>query len=379
MSELYLSAIFRKLRPPYILPVKVAYGFSATEPTNFGLTLEIPDGSPLVACGDGTVDLISQLGGKWRNESGGVVRSIAIRIDHGRGVKTWVHGLATVTCGYGPITRGAQIGTALGPHVFLSLEHNGKLQDPTSINSTFTIQDGFLNYGKGQKIRQAPDVITTVFSNIASLIGSGIRYFFPPTPQQVLFNLDFNGQGTKSGAAVVGAYGDVWNQIAPLDFAPVSSNGYYGYTCYGGTVYPADPGFFLVDYRGTRTKVYFERLLLTANAGISSFFDPMLSSWVGGYNGVTPRVNSFGLRNLPGGEYSVYVYSNGGVTSDTTTVYVSADNDTPTSQVLTPTVSPSFIEGANYVVFDLTVANRGKITITTYGYIAGVQIIRTAV
>ena len=378
MSELFLSAILRKLRPPYALPVKVAFGFSAVEPKNYGLTLAISDGAPLVCPGDGSVDLIANLGGKWRNDSGGIIRSNAVRIDHGKGIKTWVQGLTTITCGYGPITRGVQIGTAQGPNVFFSVEHNGVFQDPAFINPTFGIQDGYLNFGKARMIRQAPDIITKTFTNIASLIGSGVRYFFPPVPQQVLVSIDFNGQGNKNGAAVVGSTGDVWHTVQPLDFEPTASSGYYGY-CYGGTSFPADLGFFLNDYRGSSTKVFFERLLLTAASGISSFFDPMLSSWVGGYSGVTPLINGFSIRTLPRGTYDVYAYSNGGVTSDPTTVYFSADAGLPVPQTATPTLTTNWVEGGNYLKSTLTVVDRGSITLMAYGYLAGVQVLRTAV
>lgn len=379
MSELFLSAILRKLRPPYAQPARVIYGFSATEPANYGLTLEIPDGAPLVAPGDGVVDTIALLGGKWRNDTG-VVRTRAIRIDHGKGVKTWVHGVASVAAAYGPVTRGSLLGTAQGPQVFFGIEQNGVFQDPTHVNSTFGIQDDFLNYGKARLVRQAPDVITNTFTDIVSLLASGVRYFFPPAPQQVLFNLDFNGQNTKTGPAAAGAEGDTWYIVAPLDFTPTPSTGYYGYgNCPGGTSFPAPQGFFLNDYRGVATKVFFERILLTANSGVSAFFDPMLSSWVGGYSGITPLVNGFSLRNLPSGTYDVYAYTNGGVTTDTTTVYFSADDGVPTPQVATPTVATAWIEGSNYLKDTLTVQNRGRITLMVYGYLAGVQVIRTSV
>ena len=374
MSELFLSTIFRRLRPPYTLPAKVVYGFSATEPVNYGLTLEVPTGAPLIAAGDGLVDLISLIGGKWRSAAGTIIRSTAVRIDHGKGVKTWVHGLATIGCGYGPITRGTQIGTAQGPCIFFGVEHNGKLQNPAIINPNFGIQDGFLNQGKQRLVRQAPDTITKVFSDIHSLIGSGVRYFFPPFPQQVLFNLDFNGNGTKSGAAVMGSASDVWQVVNPLDFAPLPMPGYYN--CYGGTFFPAEQGFFINDYSGARSVVYFERHVLTASSGTNSFFDPMLSTWVGGS---PPILNSFSIRNLPGGVYSVYVYTNGGTTSEASTIFAAADFSVPISQTATPVALPQWIEGGNYVKFSLTVSNRGSVTIAVYGYLAGLQALRTAV
>lgn len=379
MSELFLSAILRKLRPPYPLPARVVYGFSATEPVNYGVTLEIPDGDPLVASGDGVVDLISNLGGRWRNDSDTLIRAMAVRIDHGKGVKTWIHGLGTITCGYGPITRGQQVGTAQGPRVFFGIEQSGKLQDPTHVSAAFAIQDGFLNFGKARMVRQAPDVITGALTSIVSFFAAGIRYFFPPVPSQVLFNLDFNGQNAKIGAAVAGAEGDAWNAIEAIDFTPSGSSGYgYGY-CPGGTVFPAPMGYFLNDYRGQPSKVFFERLALTGSSGISPFFDPMLSAWVGGYSGMTPLVNSFSIRNLPGGSYTIYVYANGGLTAAGSSVYYSADSGAPSGQNIMTTVATDWVEGGNYMASTLVVQNRGKINITVYGYLSGVQILRVAV
>ncbi len=379
MSELHLSAILRKLRPPCLNPVRVVYGFSRQEPLNYGLTLSVDEGTPLIAPGDGVVDVISLIGGKWRSDLG-AVRLTGVRIDHGRGLKTWVHGIGTPTTNYGPITRGQQLGLAGSTQVFFGVEHNGVFQDPTHINPSFTIQDGFLNYGKSSKIRQAPDLVTTIFTDISSIFASGIRYFFPPTPTKVQFNLDFNGQGTKFGPAVAGSDGDLWQPISPMDFwpIPVSPGYYYGF-CAGGFTFQGPQGFFLNDYQGAPTKVYFERIMLTAASGISPFFDPMLSSWVGGYSGMSALVNAFAIRNLPAGVYDVYVYTNGGVTADPTTVYFSADDGTPTPQTATPTVVADWVQGGNYLHATLTVQSRGKITILTYGYLAGVQVIRASV
>ena len=379
MSQLHLSSILRKLRPPCVDPVRVVYRFSRQEPANYGLTLSLDVGTPLIAPGDGVVDLIASIGGKWRSDLG-TRRMTAVRIDHGLGLKTWLHGIGTINARYGPITRGELLGLAGISQIFFAVEQNGVLQDPTHINPAFGVQDGFLNYGKTSKIRQAPDIITTVFSDISSMLASGIRYFFPPTPGMVQFNLDFNGQGTKTGSAVVGAEGDQWQPILPLDFAPipVSPGSSYGF-CAGGMTFPAAQGFFLDDYQGRSSKVYFERILLTAAAGVSPFFDQMLSSWVGGYSGAVALVNAFSIRNLPSGAYDVYAYTNGGATTDQTTVYFSADEGTPVPQTATPTVTADWVDGGNYLHAALTVEHRGKITILAYGYLAGIQVIRALI
>jgi hypothetical protein len=366
-------SILKRLRPPYTQPVKVAYGFSRSAPTNYGLTLAIPAGQPLVSPGDGTVELITVMGAKWRNDLG-LVRSLAVRIDHGSGVKTYIHGLSQVAVHYGPITRGTLLGLAAQDQVFFGVEYDGALQDPTHINRYFGLMDGDLGYQKASKLHQAPDLITTAVSLIESLLWQGIRYFIPPTPVPVLFNLDFNGAGDKSGAAVVGSPGDVWNAIPAMDFGALTNY----YNCYGGVKFPSSQGFFLNDLNGQATKVWFQRGVLTAAAGQTPFFDPMLSTWVGGYTGITPLVNSFTLRNLPAGTYDLYVYANGGATNDSSTFYSSVDSAPPSIKTATPTLTAEWVEDANYVHFDsLAVPAKGSVTVAVYGYLAGLQLIRT--
>lgn len=373
-------AILRKLRPPHTQPVKVVYTFSRAEPANWGLTLAVGKGVPLVAPGDGTVDQIAYLEAKWRNDIG-LVRCLGIRIDHGQGVKTWVHGFDVPATGYGPVKRGQLLGYATQDQIFFGVEYNGTLQDPTHVNQHFGLMDGWLGYQKETKLRQAPDLLTTALTLIQSYLWQGIRYFFPPVPVPVLFNLNFNGHHDKTGPAQIGAQGDVWNDIPAIDFAPVGY-GYYGYIlyygyCYGGVHFPAGLGFFLNDFRGVATKVYYERGLLTSAAGDTPFFDPMLSSWVGGYNGATPLLNSFTVRNLPAGVYDLYLYSNGGATSDQTTFYVSVNYGVPQTKTITPTGVNAWVEDENYAKFgSLTIPSRGAITVSAYGYLAGLQLQR---
>jgi hypothetical protein len=340
------------------------------------LTLAIPAGQSIVAPGDGTVDLITVLGAKWRNDLG-LVRSLAVRIDHGCGIKTYVHGLSRVAARYGPITRGALLGTTAQNQVFFGVEYNGVLQDPTHINKYFGVMDGAISYQKERKLHQAPDLLTTAVSLIESLLWQGIRYFIPPAPVPVLFDLDFNGSGNKNGPAVVGTSGDVWHVVPALDFSPLSNSGYYSYYCYGGVLFPATQGFFLNNFNGQATKVWFERGILSAAAGQTAFFDSMLSSWVGGYNGITPRLNSFSLRNLPSGTYDLYLYANGGATADDTAFYCSVNHAVPTVKVATPTATAAWVEDANYVKFgNLVLPAKSSITVSAYGYLAGLQLQR---
>lgn len=371
--------VLKQLRSPYVHPARIAYSFSRTLPTNYGLTLEVTAGQPLIAAGDGNVDFIKVLGARWRNDLG-IVRSLAVRIDHGCGVKTWIHGFSHTVAALGPVQRGALLGYSGQDQIFFGLEIEGNLVDPTHANRHLGFMDGFLGYEKATNLHQAPDIVTTTVSLIRSLLWQGVRYFIPPVHVPVRFNLDFNGQGGKSGAAVAGSAMDVWHIVPALDFSPLGTCGYGGYggNCCGGLVFLGGAqGFFLSDFRGAATKVYFERGLLTSAAGVSAFFDPMLSSWVGGYAGATPYVNSFTLRNLPGGTYDLYVYTNGGITADSTTVYCSVNGAIATVKVATPTSASAWVEDENYVAYpSLSVPSKGNIAITVYGYLSGLQLVR---
>lgn len=375
MNELEHSAVLRKLRPPYGQAAQVLYSFSATPPVNLGLTLGVPIGAPLMAAGDGVVDLISPVGARWKNTLG-PSRMNAVRIDHGRGIKTWVHGLGAINVGYGPVTRGQVLGLAALGQVFFGFEQDGKLLNPIRINPHFAIQDGYLSPAEQQALRPAPDLVTRTLTTIASLLGTGITYLLPGAPDAVRFNLDFNGDGTKTGAAVTGVAGDRWQSIFPLDFA-----GTVGYAvCPGSQQFPAAQGLFLEDYAGRSTRVYLQRTTLTAAAGSGTFFDPMLCTWMGGYTGLVPKLNSFTIRNLPRGTYRLYVYANGGPSSPaTTTVYCAVDGGAPTNQAMVPTATLAWLANENYVKFDgLVVANKGQVSVSVYGYLAGLQLERTS-
>ena len=371
------TAVLHKLRPPYTQPVKVVYAFSRTEPANWGHVLAVGKGQPLVAAGDGVVDKIDYLESKWHTDAG-VVRCLAIRIDHGSGIKTWLHGFATSLVGHGPVTRGQLLGYACQDRVFFGVESAGQLQDPASINQHFGLLDGWLNYQKGANLRQAPDVLERTRTTVRSLLWKGLRHFVPARPTPVRFNLDFNGGNDKAGSAVVGAFKDVWQSIPALDYAPVYNYyGTYNDYCADGALHQGKMGFFLHDYRGTQTKVYFERGVMTSAAGHSDFFDPMLSSWVGGYTGIIPVLNSFTIRNLPSGTYALYLYSNGGTTTDVTTFYVSVNHGSYQAKTCVPTTTAAWEENENYAKFSpLAVPTAGDISVVAHGYLAGLQLDR---
>jgi len=349
--------------------MQVVYPYSALDPVNHGYTVAIPAGSPVVAAGDGQVDMVSIVTASWRNDLG-ITATTLVRIDHGLGIKTYFHGLVP-SVNFGAITRGQLIGYTNYDQSFFGVELNGDLKDPASINPAFTIQDGALNAARQGLVRQAPDIVTRTVTNVSQRLLTGVRYFFPPVPSAVRFNLDFNGQGTKSGPAVVGGAADLWLPVAPLAFAPTIVVG----ACAGGETFPAPMGFFLSDYSGTASRVFFQRLNLVSNSGIALLFDPMLSSWVGGFSGLTALVNGFNIRNLPSGTYDLYVYGADSAGTHTTNVYVSVNNGPPTlKSYLGP--GSSFVENTNYVHYTLTVPNKGLINVVVYGFLAGLQLQR---
>lgn len=367
----------RKLRPPSLEPVRVIFPFQRESPPNYGYTLEIETGRPVVAPGDGVVDLVVSAAPGWRYRKAATRRTTAVRIDHGLAVKTYVHGVTPAVTKGAQVTRGQLLGYATSGEVFFAIEVAGSMLNPAAVNGFFTPRDGTIFYQQANFIRQAPTVIRQTVTADRMLLYAENCYFLPGTVAPVRFNLNFNGANDKSGAAVIGTDTDVWQDVAPVFFG---ITGYSAFCGYSATLFSAEQGFFLNDYRGQKTKVYFERGSLTSNAGTTAFFDPMLSSWIGGYSGMTPLENTFTIRNLPGGTYRLYLYANGGTTADASTFYVQVDAGSPVPQTNAPTVVTDWVEGENYALYDgLVVLNHGRIEVRVYGYLSGLQLERTAV
>jgi hypothetical protein len=323
------------------------------------------------------VDLASSAAPGWRYRNPATRRTTAVRIDHGLGVKTYVHGVIPALTLGAKVTRGQLLGHSASGEVFFAIEVAGSMLNPAAVNGFFVPRDGAIFYEQANFIRQAPTTIRQTATADRMLLYSGQQYILPGEVAAVRFNLNFNGSNDKSGAAVAGVDADVWQDVAPVFFG---ITGYSNFCAYTATLFSAEQGFFLNDYRGQKTKVYFERGSLTSNAGTSAFFDPMLSSWIGGYSGMTPLENTFTLRNLPGGTYRLYLYANGGTTTDPSTFYVAVDGGSPVPQTNAPTLATDWVENENYVRFDsLAVSNHGRIEVRVYGYLSGLQLERTAV
>lgn len=143
-------------------------------------------------------------------------------------------------------------------------------------------------------------------------------------------------------------------------------------------VYSADPVLPLRDSTGARSVIRLERVdPLTADAGVGSSFDQMLSTWVGGLDEMAvPITNGFRLLNIPSGTYDLYLYA-GEAVGDTTDFYLSVNGLPYSLQSATPTGSTNFVEGDNYVVFDNLVLSVGStLDIRVLGCLAGLQLKR---
>jgi hypothetical protein len=213
------AGVLRRLRSPCTSAVPILYGFS--QGVNMGHTLIVSVGQSVVAPGAGLVTRVRQVPARWRTPSGSYhehAASYMIIIDHGHGIRTVLHGLNTVSVrGSQLVTRGALLGTTVSTELWFGVQIQGKYQDPGQINRHFGPKDGHLVFGQGGYLPAAPNILA---QNVASAgtvqYANGARYF-PSLP--VLVNVDFNGQGSKTGRAAVGLSStDYWNSYRPVVF-----------------------------------------------------------------------------------------------------------------------------------------------------------------
>lgn len=372
--------VLRALRPPTLKATQVVFPFQRNEPKNLGLTLGVNAGDALVAPGDGVVDLAQSGTPGWRFRDAATGRSKAVRIDHGFGVKSYVHGLQPSVVKGSRVTRGQQIGTAVGTEVWFAVELSRSMLNPSAVNDYFAPRDGTIFPGQAGYIRQAPTVIKQTATTIRSAVEAGVRYFFSGTAQPILFNVAFNGSGAKSGLAVVGYEDtDYWNVYDPVEFIVTGTACDYSYGggSYIGSYYNSSPMAQLKDYREENAKVFLERIApLSVYAGTAVSWDDLLASWIGGYAGMVPYVNVFKLRGLPRGSYDIYLYADQGTYPDSSYFQVDVDGATQTGNT-SPSGASSWIEDDNFVKFSLSLGARSVVEITATGYLSGLQIIRT--
>lgn len=143
-------------------------------------------------------------------------------------------------------------------------------------------------------------------------------------------------------------------------------------------IYSADPVIPLRDHKGAKSVVRLERVdPLTVDAGSGSSFDDMLSTWVGGLDGLSvPILNGFRLLDIPQGKYHLYLYAGESV-GDDTDFYLSKNGLPYELKTASPTGSLTFVEDDNYVVFEDLVLHRGStLDIRVLGFLAGLQLRR---
>ncbi len=366
--------------------MRIVYPYQREVPRNYGYTLAVEPGEPVVAPGDGTVHSIKVTAPGWRFQQAANRRSTVLCIDHGYGVKTYLAGLSALSAVSGSVLRGDVLGYSAAGEIFFAIEIDHSMANPAAINPFFEPRDGSIFWEQPNFMAQAPTVVRRLVTTVQNLLYSGLSYFIPETPTSILFNIAFNGDGSKTGMAVVGnGDDDYWNSYDPVDFFVTGSACYYVY--YSAYAWHTTLGHYfnlplllpLKDYRQRAAKVFLERVPpLSAFGGSGSSWDSMMARWIGGYSGATPFVNTFRLRGLPAGSYTLYLYAEQGTLPEVSYFQVTVGGTTLTGNT-NPTGATSFLQDDNYVAFDVSLGYRSVVEFTSSGYLSGLQIWRNAV
>lgn len=145
------------------------------------------------------------------------------------------------------------------------------------------------------------------------------------------------------------------------------------------STFSADPVLRLYDYAGGLSPAILERVApIAATASGSVSWDNMLKTWVGGYSGTTPTDSIFRIRNIPAGDYDLYLYASHGTYPVASVFYVGIGTNEPTmAQYNHPNGTVAvFSEGTNYVKYELTIPSTGYFTFRVLGYLSGLQLQR---
>ena len=374
------AKVLARLRSPSARRAYLLFGFAREGFTNRGYTLRLAAGEAAVACGAGVVYSVIQKSADWQHSAGDLDSffPFEVIIDHGQDIFSTVAGMQSTLLQVGvPIARGDLMGPLVTDECFFSLRVSSVTVNPVDINRHFVAMTEQQVPGQGHKLRFGPDAIArSLAEGVVSLVYGGIRYFQDISLNSpFLTNIDFNGAGNKTGLAATGlTTGDFWNVYSAGSFAVTSSggSGYYYYCT--GTTYSRNPQVFLYNHLNEKTAVRLERVAsASGTGGSSSQFDPMLSTWIGA-NGGTPEENFFAIKGLPAGNYDLYLYANEGASS---TFYVAVDNGTPAIKSTSSTGTAAFIADANYVKFSVSVGSSSSVSVKAYGYLAGLQLMRT--
>lgn len=368
-----LQKLLDSFRPPFTRSAKLLYPFDTALFANVGITVQVPANESAVAIGNGRVVRVVTEAPTYYTTS--ISTSVvSVTLDHGYGVISKVSGLASANVRENQnVGRGALLGPVQSNQMSLAIRINGSSVNPVAINPTFKLVNGTEVVGQTGKIRFAPDVNArdTSLGSAATLTG-GKRYFSGSNTIRV--NVNVNGENpVKTGQAYVGvSASDYWNIYDPLDFTSSPTPCVTASATTYGTVYSAQPWLTLKDYQKLASPIRLQRVTpLVSTAGFLDAFDPMLQTYAGG-----PSVsNTFNFRNVPAGNYVLYVYGYA-TSAGTTNVYAAANSDTPVLKTLTHgAVLNTFSEYGNFVKYPLTVGGSGKISLSTYGYLSGIQLV----
>lgn len=370
-----------KLRPPFARPGQLLFTYTNDGLTNYGITVSLPAGEPAVSPGVGVVKEIYRAFPAWQTSDALVLSTASTHVvlDHGNSVITTVGGLsaAQVTVGQ-TVLRGDLLGGLLGSQMYFSVTVGSKTVNPMALSSHWQMQNSNVVTGQGGNIRFAPDRLLRDFSNnVSVLLNNGRHYFnnltgFAP----LLINVDFNGDGSKTGAGVVGTVGDYWNVYAPVNFNATLASGCTNYT-FSYYAFSAEVVLSLQAAGACASSVLLERVApLFSAAGSGTSWDSMLKTWIGGYLGPVPYENTFKLRGLPAGNYNLYLYADRGSAPAASTFYAAVNAGTPTALANTPFATTVYTQNCNYVVYNFSVPLGGSITFKAVGYLSGLQLQR---
>ena len=375
--------VLRKLRPPFARSAQLLFAYRLDASAYNGITVGMPAGEPAVAAGAGTVKEIFSAQRVWPSTDPVLTDASTqhVLIDHGGSVTSLIGGLGSVSVGLGQkVARGDVIGTPLGSQLFFSIYVGRKTVNPATISSHWQPQNGNEVVGQGGFIRFSPDhIVRDLSGSVAVTLTNGIRYFtnlFSP-PAQRLLNIAFNGNGSKTGAAATGSAGDFWNVYVPVDFNATVAAGcnFYSFSFY---TFSSAAVLQLQDSTGAACGIILERVAPMFSAAASgASWDALLHDWIGGYVGPVPYENTFRLRNLAAGSYSLCLYAQQGTAPNASTFYVSVGNGSPTVISNSPAGATAYTQGDNYVYFNLSVPAGSYITFKAVGYLSGLQLKRT--
>lgn len=375
------AKVLARFRAPSARRAYLLFGFAREGFTNRGYTLRLGAGESAVACGNGVVRSVARKPVEWQHSAGDLDSffPFEVIIDHGENIFSVTAGMQSCPLQVGvAISRGDLLGPLVTNECFFSVRVSSTMVNPVDISRHFMPMSEQQVPGQGRKLRFGPDtILRSLAEGVSALVYNSLRYFRPAV-NSLLLNVDFNGNGSKTGPAATGiSADDYWLVYNAGSFAMSSSYGYYYYYHCTGTTFSSNPQVFLYDSAQNKTGVRFERVAsATATAGTSVQFDPMLSTWIGG-NGGTPEENFFAVKGLPVGSYDLYLYANEGALPNSSTFYVAVDNGVPTSKSTSTTVTAAFVEDANYVKFSISVGSSSSVSVKAYGYLAGLQLIRT--